>query len=64
MDPNLFYFSKFSPSLSRAGADYRTKDGSRVPITGQEMAAGASHPQQRYIRDSSRSLCDVTEMTL
>ena len=51
----FFTFRPFSPSLLRALADYRTKDGRRVPITGQKMAAGASHPRQRYIRDSSRS---------
>jgi hypothetical protein len=64
MDPIVFYFSNFSPSLSRAGADYRTEGDRRVSITGKKMAAGTIHPRQRYIRDSSRSLCDVTEMTL
>jgi len=55
VDPKFLTFRPFSPSLSRAGAYYRTEDGRRVPITGQKMAAGASHPRQPYIRDSSRS---------
>ena len=59
----FFIFRPFPPSLSRAGADYRKEDGRRVPITGQKMAAGASHPRRRYIRDSNWSLCDVTEKT-
>ena len=35
----------------------------RVPNPRREMAAGASYPRQRYIRDSCCCLCDVTEMT-
>jgi len=35
-----------------------------VPNPRHEMAAGASHPRQRYIRDSGWCYCDVTEMTL
>jgi hypothetical protein len=60
MDPKFVTFLPFSPSFLRAGADYRTEDGCRVPITGQKMAAGARVPRQRYIRDSSWSWCDVT----
>jgi hypothetical protein len=52
--------STFLPSYLRSGADYRTEDGYRVPITGQKMAAGARVPRQRYIRDSSWSWRDVT----
>ena len=35
----------------------------RVPIPRHERVAGASHPR-RYIRDSCRCQCNVTEMTL
>jgi hypothetical protein len=36
----------------------------RVPNPRHEMAAGASHPRQRYIRDSCWCQCNVTEVTL
>jgi hypothetical protein len=36
----------------------------RVPNPRNEMAAGASHLQQRHIPDSCWCYCDVTEITL
>ena len=59
-EPKIRTFRPFSPSFLRVGADYRTEDCCQVPISRQEMAAGARVPQQRYIRDSSWSWCDVT----
>jgi len=51
VDPKFVTFRPFSPSFLRAGTDYRTEYGCRVPITGRKMAAGARVPRQRYIRD-------------
>ena len=59
-EPKIRTFRPFSPSFLRVGADYRTEDCCQVPISRQEMAAGARVPRQRYIRDSSWSWCDVT----